>query len=74
MKKLYEGQKNTLYYLQKKLNLNIMRLYRYADGVVDVEKMPTGLLNDIARLEEIDPNLLFRKMKEHQQLIKSHKK
>lgn len=66
MKKLYEDQKNTLYQLQKELNLNIMRLYRYADGVVDVEKMPTGLLNDIARLEGIDPNELFNKMQQYQ--------
>ena len=66
MKKLYEDQKNTLYQLQKELNLNIMRLYRYADGVVDVDKIPTGLLNDIARLEGIDPNELFKKMQQYQ--------
>lgn len=66
MKKLYEEQKNTLYQLQKELNLNIMRLYRYADGVVSIDKMPISLLNDIARLEEIDPNELFKKIKEYQ--------
>lgn len=66
MKKLYEGQKNSLYQLQNELNLNIMRLYRYADGVVDVDKMPISLLNDIARLEGLDPNELFKKMKEYQ--------
>ena len=66
MKKLYEGQKHSLYYLQKKLNLDIKRLYRYADGSISIDKMPISLLNDIARLEEIDPNELFKKIKEYQ--------
>lgn len=70
MKKLYEGQKHSLYYLQKELNLNIMRLYRYADGIVGVDKMPISLLNDIARLEQIEPSELFNKMKEHQKIMK----
>ena len=67
MKKLYEGQKNSLYQLQKELDLHIMRLYRYADGVVSIDKMPTSLLNDIARLEGIDPIELYKKMKEYQE-------
>ena len=67
MKKLYKEQKNSLYQLQKALNLNIMRLYRYADGQISVDKMPINLLNDIARLEEIEPNELYKKMKEYQE-------
>ena len=67
MKKLYEEQKNSLYQLQKALNLHIMRLYRYADGQISVDKMPTSLLNDIAKLEGLDPNELYKKMKEYQE-------
>ena len=73
MKKLYDGQKHSLYQLQKDLNLNIMRLYRYADGVVSVDKMPISLLNDIARLEGIEPNELFKKMKEYEQVKRKEK-
>lgn len=67
MKKLYEGQKNSLYQIQKNLDLHIMRLYRYADGTVSIDKMPTSLLNDIAKLEGIDPIELYKKIKEYQE-------
>ena len=67
MKKLYDGQKNSLYQLQKDLGLHIMRLYRYADGVVSIDKMPTELLYAIALREEIEPMELYRKMKEYQE-------
>ena len=66
MKKLYEGQKHSLYYLQKVLRLDIKRLYRYANGTHKIERMPMSLVNDIARVEGMDPNKLFNKMKEYQ--------
>ena len=67
MKKLYEGQKRSLYELQKTLKLDKMRLYRYASGEFKIDKMPMGLLNDIAKLERMDPNELFKKIKEYQE-------
>lgn len=70
MKKLYEGQKHSLYYIQKELKLDIKRLYRYADGTNSVEKMPASLLNDIAKIEGISIDELYIKMKEYQSIIK----
>ena len=67
MKKLYEGQRNSLYYLQKRLNLDIKRLYRYADGKIDVGKMPVEVLCGIANVEGIDPVVLYRAIKEYQE-------
>lgn len=66
MKKLYEGQKHSLYYLQKHLNLDIKRLYRYADGSISVDKMPMKLIYGIAKIEGLDPAELYFKMKEYQ--------
>lgn len=66
MKKLYKEQNHSLYQMQKILNLNIMRLYRYADGIVSIDKMPITLLNDIAMLEGLDANDLYKRMKEYQ--------
>ena len=65
MKKLYEGQKYSLYYLQKKLNLDIKRLYRYADGSISIDKMPMDLIYKIAQIEGINSTELYFKMKEY---------
>ena len=70
MKKLYKEQKHSLYELQKELNLDKMRLYRYASGQFKIEKMPINLLNGIARIEKLEPNDLFKKMKEYQERVK----
>lgn len=67
MKKLYEGQKHSLYYLQKTLNLDIKRLYRYANGTYKIDRMPMSLVSDIAKLERMDPSELYKKMKEYQE-------
>ena len=66
MKKLYEEQKHSLYELQKELKLDKMRLYRYANGQFKIEKMPSILLNGIAKLERINVDELYRKMVEYQ--------
>ena len=71
MKKLYEEQKHSLYQIQKALNLHIMRLYRYAEGVVSVDKMPIDLLFNLAKFEGLDPDILFKKMKDYQEKKKS---
>ncbi len=65
MKKLYKNQKHSLYYLTKELNLDIKRLYRYADGSVPVDKIPFSLIYDIAKVEGIEPMELFNEMKEY---------
>lgn len=67
MKKLYEEQKHSLYEIQKKLDLHIMRLYRYAEGIISIDKMPVNLINEIAIYEELEPNELYKKMKEYQE-------
>lgn len=72
MKKLYEGQKHSLYELQKKLKLDKMRLYRYASGQFKVEKMPINLLNSIAKMEQMDPSELFNKIKAYQERGAKH--
>lgn len=70
MKKLYEGQKHSLYELQKELKLDKMRLYRYATGQFKIDKMPMSLLNGIAKIERMDPSDLFGKMKDYQEKVK----
>ena len=67
MKKLYEEQKHSLYYIQKRLNLDIKRLYRYANGYNSIKNMPVDLLNGIAIVEGISPGELYQKIKEYQQ-------
>lgn len=66
MKKLYEGQKHSLYYLQKALRLDIKRLYRYSNGTYKIESMPFDLVSAIARIEDIEPMKLYKKMIEYQ--------
>lgn len=44
MKKLFKEQKVSLYKVTKDLNLDNMRLYRYADGTCDIKNMPLSLL------------------------------
>lgn len=65
MKKLYKNQKHSIYELTKKLELEYKRLYRYADKTVDINKMPIELVLGIANIEKIEPNELFREMKEY---------
>ena len=66
MKKLYEEQKHSLYKIQKELGLDKMRLYRYATGQFKIESMPSNLLKDIAKIERISVDELYRKMVEYQ--------
>lgn len=44
MKKLFKEQKVSLYKVTRDLNLDNMRLYRYADGTCDIKNMPLSLL------------------------------
>lgn len=61
--KLYKEQKNTIYELQKELDLSINTLYNYARGRTDIDKMQIGTLINIARLERKEPMELYNDMK-----------
>ena len=61
--KLYKEQKNTIYELQKELDLSINTLYNYARGKTDIDKMQIGTLINIARLEHKEPMELYNDMK-----------
>ena len=65
MKKLYENQKHSIYELQKILGLDCKRLYRYADKSISIEKMPVNIILGISNIEKIEPNQLFKEMKEY---------
>lgn len=69
MKKLYEGQKHTLYELAKKIGLNVNSLYKYARGK-DVRKMKAENMLGIAYYEHIEPNKLLKMMIDFQNKIK----
>lgn len=62
MLKLYKDQKVSIWKIQKDLGLDKMRLYRYATGVVDIERIPTKLVLDLAYYLKIEPNKLMRDM------------
>ena len=62
MIKLYEEQKISIYKIQKDLGLDRMRLYRYANGIVPINKIPTKLVLDLAHYLKEEPNDLMKKM------------
>lgn len=62
MKKLYAEQKNTLYELQKKLQLDSKRLYRFCENYDAIYRMPVSLLEELALAEDIEPMKLWHKM------------
>lgn len=63
--KLYKEQKNTIYELQKQLDLSINTLYNYARRRTDIDKMQIGTLIKMATIEEQDPIKLYYEMKEY---------
>ena len=66
MIKLFEGQKVSLYQVQKDLGLGIYTLYRYAKGQRNVENMPTKMVCDLAYYFKIEVNTLYKKMLDYQ--------
>nr|DAP56948.1 MAG TPA: Regulatory protein-modification, helix-turn-helix, transcriptional regulator, DNA [Caudoviricetes sp.] len=66
MIKLFEGQKVSLYQVQKDLGLGIYTLYRYAKGQRNVENMPTKMVFDLAYYFKIEVNTLYKKMLDYQ--------
>ena len=60
--KLYDGQKHTIYEIQKEIGVSKDMLYKYARGYRSVIKMNIKTINDIAYFEKTEPNKLFNKM------------
>ena len=65
MKKLYEEQKHSIYYLQKELGLSMYALYHYTK-THNIKNMPLKLVCDIAYLEKVEPNWLLERMLEYE--------
>ena len=66
MIKLIEEQKESLYIIQKKLNLGMYTLYRYAKGQRRIENMPVKLLRRLSKCFGMDVDTLYQKMCEYQ--------
>ena len=62
MKKLFKEQNISLYRVAKDLKLPMVKLYRYAEGKTDIEKMPTKLILDLAYYFHIEVNKLYNDM------------
>ena len=69
MIKLYEEQKHSIYYLQKKLGLSKYALYHYTK-THNIKNMPLRLILDIAYLEKVEPNWLYERMIEYEKCNK----
>ena len=65
MKKLYKEQKHSLYEIQNRIGVSKITLYNYANKKRSIDNMPTKTLLDIAYYEEIDPNILIKRIKEY---------
>ena len=66
MLKLISEQKETLYKIQKELNLDSKRLNRYANGSISIRKMPCELVVALSNYFKIETNILFDKMNKYQ--------
>jgi hypothetical protein len=71
MKKLYEEQKHSIYYLQKELGLAPYSLYYYTTKY-KIENMPLKLVLDIAYIEKVEPNWLLGRMLEYEKRNKKY--
>lgn len=66
MIKLYEEQTISIYKIQNDLKLDHMRLYRYATGMISINKMPVDLVLALAYYLKIEPNELLRRMLDYE--------
>lgn len=66
MIKLIEEQNESLYIIQKKLNLGMYTLYRYAKRQRDIKNMPFNMLYKLSNYFGIDMNTLYIKMCEYE--------
>lgn len=63
--KFYEDQKNSIYKIQKLLGLTNNYLYHYAKRECNVKNMNVDVFLGIAKIEKIDPFVLYNKMQEY---------
>ncbi len=63
--KLFKEQNVSMYKLQKDLKLGHSTLRRYANGERQIEKMKFDMLQKIAEYFNIDPIILYNKIKKH---------
>lgn len=69
MRRLYKGQKNTLYKISKLTGVSISTLYNYLNGRTKISAMPFWLVVAIADIEEINAGTLYEEMlKEHKEV------
>lgn len=59
---LFEGQKQSLYKLQKEIKVGKDVLYKYARGERKIKEMPMKIILAIACAEKIEVNILYEKM------------
>lgn len=64
-RKIYEGQKNSVYRIAKEINVKPATIYRYAENEKYVNKMSAEIIFKMAEVEDIDPKELWLKMKEN---------
>lgn len=65
MKKLYKNQKVSIYKIEKDLDLGMYTLYRYANHDRKIEKMTAKMVCDLANYLKLEPNDLYKQMKEY---------
>lgn len=65
MIKLYEGQKESIYKIQKESGLNKGTLYKYTKGT-PIEKMETKTLINVALYLNMRPGELYKKIQDYQ--------
>lgn len=71
-RKIYDGQKNSVYYIAKRLNIKPATIYRYTEDEKYVDRMSAKTIFEMAEVENIDPKELWLKMKENARSNKNY--
>lgn len=66
MKKLFKDQKESLYKVQKDLGMNHGTLYKYANGLIDIRKMPIDTMSLLAKYFNMNVGDLYPAMIDYQ--------
>ena len=69
MIKLFEGQKVSLYQVQKDLGYAIQTLYRYARNERKIENMPGKMLVELAKYFKMEPEKLYVEIQKYQKQL-----
>lgn len=64
-RKLYEGQKIPTYQLSIMIGLSKNALSDYANRKKDIDSMSVGTLKKLAKIEGINPEKLYKKIKDY---------